>query len=71
MFRLTENRTDHSRKLEKSYEIIQRMYSEVRKIELFARYVYPGWTGVGLESQTKTYIDSTGKVYTKLVQERD
>lgn len=55
---IEERRTDHSRKPEKSYEIIERMYPEAEKIELFARFVYPGWTGVGLEAQPKTSTKS-------------
>ena len=62
---IEEKRTDHSRKPQKSYSVIQRMYPESRKIELFARHVYPGWTGVGLEAQPKTSTKSTVKVYTK------
>ncbi len=47
--------TDHSRKPARSYEIIEQMYPEADRIELFARYVYPGWTGVGtLEAKTYT-----------------
>lgn len=50
---IEERRTDHSRKPEKSYEIIERMYPEAKKIELFARFVYPNWTGVGMEAEAK------------------
>jgi N6-adenosine-specific RNA methylase IME4 len=67
---IEEKRTDHSRKPEKSYEIINRMYPDSRKIELFARYVYPGWIGVGLEAEPKTYTDSRVKVYTKLNRQK-
>ena len=62
---IDERRTDHSRKPEKSYQIIQRMYPDSKKIELFARYIYPGFTGVGLQAEPKTYTNSTVKVYTK------
>ena len=55
---IEERRSDHSRKPLKSYEIIDRMYPEARKIELFARFVYPGWTGVGLEAEPKTSTKS-------------
>ena len=50
---IEEQRTDHSRKPEKSYEIIERMYPEAKKIELFARHVYPDWYGVGIEAEAK------------------
>ena len=30
------------------------MYPEAKKIEIFARFVYPDWTGIGLEAQLKT-----------------
>ena len=62
---IDERRTDHSRKPEKSYSIIQRMYPESRKIELFARYVYPGFVGVGLEAEPKTSTKFNEKLYTK------
>lgn len=50
---IREKRTDHSRKPSKSYEIIDSMFQEVKKIELFARWVYPGWVGVGNEAEPK------------------
>ncbi len=53
-----EERTDHSKKPEKSYEIIQRMYPDSRKIELFARQVHSGWTGVGFEASEKVSTKS-------------
>jgi N6-adenosine-specific RNA methylase IME4 len=62
---IDERRTDHSRKPEKSYQIIQRMYPESRKVELFARYVYPGFVGVGLEAEPKTSTKFNEKLYTK------
>ena len=68
---IEERRTDHSRKPEKSYQIIQRMYPDSRKVELFGRYIYPGWTGVGLEAQPKMSTKSNEKVYTKLPQQND
>ena len=52
---MEEKRTDHSRNPEKSYEIIEGMYPEAKKIEIFARFVYPDWTGIGLEAQPKKY----------------
>lgn len=53
---IKEKRTDHSRKPVKSYEIINSMFPEAHKIELFARWVYPGWTGVGDEAEPKPEI---------------
>ena len=62
---IDERRTDHSRKPEKSYQIIQRMYPDSKKIELFGRYIYPGFTGVGLEAEAKTSTKFNEKLYTK------
>ena len=53
---IREKRTDHSRKPEKSYEIINSMFPEAKKIELFARWVHQGWTGVGFEAEVKPEI---------------
>jgi len=50
---ISERRTDHSRKPKKSYEIIDSMFPDSKRIELFARYVYPNWHGVGLEAEVK------------------
>ena len=55
---IEEKRTDHSRKPEKAYEIIERMYPDSRKIELFARQVHSGWHGVGFEAIGKMYTKS-------------
>ena len=59
-----EKRTDHSKKPEMSYEIIQRMYPDSRKIELFARQVHSGWTGVGFEASEKVSTKTEEKVST-------
>lgn len=40
-------RTEHSKKPEDAYEIIEHMYPDQSKIELFAREVRPGWTSWG------------------------
>jgi N6-adenosine-specific RNA methylase IME4 len=40
---------EHSRKPDESYEIIERMYPELPKIELFARARRPGWDAWGNE----------------------
>jgi N6-adenosine-specific RNA methylase IME4 len=42
-------RREHSRKPDESYEIIERMYPELPKIELFARNTRPGWDCWGNE----------------------
>jgi N6-adenosine-specific RNA methylase IME4 len=36
-------RREHSRKPDEAYELIERMYPELPKIELFARQARPGW----------------------------
>jgi N6-adenosine-specific RNA methylase IME4 len=58
--------TDHSRKPSRSYEIIENMYPDASRIEGFARYVYPGWTGVGNESEQlpENVYDLEKKMYT-------
>jgi N6-adenosine-specific RNA methylase IME4 len=40
-------RREHSRKPDEVYEIIERMYPELPKIELFARQARPGWDAWG------------------------
>ena len=64
--------TDHSRKPKRSYEIIENMYPDASRIEVFARYVYPGWTGVGNEAEPlpKNVYTSTPKTYTNLKLKR-
>ena len=64
----TESRTDHSRKPATSYYIINRMYPEARKIELFARWVYPGWTGVGNEAEVNPNSEPSTKIEKKRLQ---
>lgn len=39
----------HSRKPEISYDIIERLYPQARRLELFARYLRPGWDSWGNE----------------------
>ena len=43
-------RGKHSEKPEIFYEIIERMYPELPKIELFARRARPGWAAWGNEA---------------------
>jgi N6-adenosine-specific RNA methylase IME4 len=40
---------EHSRKPDEAYELIERMYPELPKIELFARNARPGWSAWGNE----------------------
>jgi N6-adenosine-specific RNA methylase IME4 len=40
----TERRTVHSRKPEIAYSLVEQMYPELPKLELFARQQRPGWT---------------------------
>jgi N6-adenosine-specific RNA methylase IME4 len=42
-------RREHSRKPDEAYELIERMYPELPKIELFARARRPGWDAWGNE----------------------
>jgi N6-adenosine-specific RNA methylase IME4 len=45
---------EHSRKPDQAYEIIERAYPELPKIELFARFGRPGWAAWGDEAPTTT-----------------
>lgn len=65
---IKERRTDHSRKPVKSYEIIEGMFPDARKIELFARWVYPGWTGVGDQAEPKPDQEMHAKIPKKCMQ---
>jgi N6-adenosine-specific RNA methylase IME4 len=47
-------RREHSRKPDEVYDLIERMYPELPKIELFARTVRPGWDAWGNEVGTET-----------------
>ncbi|MEM0134053.1 MAG: MT-A70 family methyltransferase [Thermoplasmatales archaeon] len=49
---ITTRRTEHSAKPDKFYEIIEAMYPEASRIELFARYTRPGWASVGNQIET-------------------
>jgi N6-adenosine-specific RNA methylase IME4 len=46
-------RREHSRKPDEAYELIERMYPELPKIELFARYARTGWDVWGNEAPTQ------------------
>lgn len=46
-------RGKHSRKPDHFYEIIERMYPDARKLELFARQTRPGWSSWGNEVEGK------------------
>jgi N6-adenosine-specific RNA methylase IME4 len=47
-------RREHSRKPDEAYELIERMYPELPKIELFARRARPGWNMWGNEAPVVT-----------------
>jgi N6-adenosine-specific RNA methylase IME4/ParB-like chromosome segregation protein Spo0J len=47
---IRERRREHSRKPEASYAIIERMYPDLPKLELFARQARPGWDAWGNET---------------------
>ena len=42
-------RREHSRKPDEVYGLIERMYPDLPRIELFARQVRPGWAAWGNE----------------------
>jgi N6-adenosine-specific RNA methylase IME4 len=42
-------RREHSQKPDEAYEVIERMYPGLPKIELFARNIRPGWMQWGNE----------------------
>jgi N6-adenosine-specific RNA methylase IME4 len=45
-------RREHSRKPDEAYELIERMYPELPKMELFARHARAGWMAWGNEVET-------------------
>ena len=48
---IVERRTTHSTKPEAAYRVIERMFPQRRKLELFARPPgRPGWWSVGLDT---------------------
>lgn len=48
----TEKVTKHSKKPEISYTIIERLYPDLSKIELFCREIRPGWSAWGNEIES-------------------
>jgi N6-adenosine-specific RNA methylase IME4 len=44
---ITSPRREHSRKPDEAYDLIERMYPELPKLELFARQARPGWDAWG------------------------
>ena len=48
-----ERRREHSRKPDGAYELIEAMYPELPKIELFARSTRAGWAAWGNQAPTK------------------
>jgi N6-adenosine-specific RNA methylase IME4 len=49
---VTEERTEHSRKPEVFYEMIETLYPKGKRIELFARTKRAGWHRWGFEAHT-------------------
>jgi N6-adenosine-specific RNA methylase IME4 len=49
---ITARRREHSRKPDEAYALIERIYPELPKIELFARQTRPGWAAWGNEMGT-------------------
>jgi N6-adenosine-specific RNA methylase IME4 len=54
---ITAPRREHSRKPDEAYDLIERMYPELPKIELFARRARPGWAAWGNEVGAETALD--------------
>jgi N6-adenosine-specific RNA methylase IME4 len=54
---ITAPRREHSRKPDEAYEIIERMYPELPKIDLFARGGRPNWAAWGNEAEVVTPPD--------------
>ncbi|HWI67605.1 MAG TPA: MT-A70 family methyltransferase [Nitrospiraceae bacterium] len=52
-----ERRREHSRKPETSYRIIETMYPDLPKIELFARQARSGWMAWGNEVETTSLLE--------------
>ena len=50
-----ERRTKHSKKPELAYQLIERMYPELPKLELFARSARQGWRAWGNEAVKEAY----------------
>ena len=51
------SRREHSRKPEKAYDIVELMYPDLPKIELFARQARPGWQAWGNEVETTSVLE--------------
>ena len=51
---ISASKRAHSQKPDEAYEIIERMYPELPKLELFARQARPGWAAWGNEAHTET-----------------
>jgi N6-adenosine-specific RNA methylase IME4 len=65
---ITAPRTEHSRKPDEVYELIERMYPNFSKIELFARQARKGWTAWGNQApqaDTQTTLSSPQEVVCK------
>jgi N6-adenosine-specific RNA methylase IME4/ParB-like chromosome segregation protein Spo0J len=53
---ISAQRREHSRKPDEAYELIERMYPELPKIELFARSPREGWAAWGNQAPTETTV---------------
>jgi N6-adenosine-specific RNA methylase IME4 len=51
---IRERRREHSRKPEASYALIERMFPDLPKLELFARQARSGWDAWGNETDKFT-----------------
>ena len=54
-------RRQHSRKPDKAYEIIERMYPTLPKIELFARNARDGWAAWGNQAPSTSRAGTSGR----------
>ena len=53
---ISASRREHSRKPDEAYALIERMYPDLPKIELFARQARPGWAAWGNEVHPRKSI---------------
>jgi hypothetical protein len=64
-------RREHSRKPDEAYEVIERMYPELPKLELFARKRRPGWTVWGNEIRRDRLLAEVDQMKTRPVDEAE
>jgi N6-adenosine-specific RNA methylase IME4 len=53
---ISAQRREHSRKPDEAYELIERMYPELPKIELFARNAREGWAAWGNQAPAEATV---------------